>query len=500
MDTRTSHIAVAALLQNRCGMVCTVDSSAGPEATNHRGCKPAERRQAQSATRFFGNLGSEDHPPRTVALLPGRQCVAFGCAGGVEIHWLDEKTGGTQCRRLPMSQPSEILHFLPSSNDDPAEFRLISSLAGPGPHECSCRQSPVPDHSQTCPFHILSNKNLLGGRTQYSASSLSLVRATHCHNYRTVPINDGLHMIFVDPRTGNLSIGSNSPIGGPTSLTRAFVCVPPLTNDPNNNVKKAISPTAFAVGSDLDWGLRVVAAYQDRLILYSIPADIYNVIRKERERQNGDFMADGVIPHSWLIDSERIRKHCDNLVRDQNCDLEVALSVSYRSTSMVWPFKVYGKKIGRVDDVVEVALQTSNGGARAWAFAASGQAHVFDIDTVSTTAKLMSRAPVSTCVVNPNGEIVRSAVQACAPSRTHSQPQPKTRKRKRTEPHNTWTGQSAKARFVSGATLASAGTADHPSPASMHPQDTSTKRSSFAACIFDFKIPNLSPSDGVWGV
>ncbi|KAI2793337.1 hypothetical protein POX_b03391 [Penicillium oxalicum] len=498
MDTSTPRVAVAALLENRVGMVYDVDPSARPD-TSHSRSKSPKAWRTHTGPHFYQDICSEDHPPRTIAILPGRRCVAFGCAGGVEIHWSDEKTGQDRYRRLPMSQPSETLHFLPSSQEDPAEFRLISSLAGPGPHECSCRQFPMSGHSQACPFHILSAKHSLGGLNQYGASSLNLVRATHCHNYRAVPINDGLHMAFVDPRTGNLCIGSNSPIGGPTSLTRAFVCVPPCGKNSTGNAKEFNAPIAFTVGSDLSWGLRIVAAYEDRIVLYSIPSDIFNVIRREREHQSGDFMGDGEIARDWLLDSGRMRKRCDSLAQDQRGGWECALSVSYRSTSMTWPFKVHGKEIGRVDDVVELALQTSDGGARIWAFAASGQAHVFDIDTISPMARTKTKQPLRAVMVGSDGQFISPPVL----DNTHLEASKQlrgSRKRKLAESRDRFIGQYGKTRFASSINTGAAGLASQMAAGPTQDEDMSLKRSSFAACIVDFKIPGLSLRDGPWGV
>lgn len=502
LDTTTPRLVIAALLQNRVGMVCDVDVPR-TEDTIHdirstTGPKPEQIDSDQPSTigkpspRYYHNVCSEDHPPRTVALCPGRRCVAFGCAAGIEIHWVDEASQEDQRRHFPMSQPSEILHFLQTSSETPMEMRVISSLAGPGVHEHACRQSPFPDHPKKCQFHLLADVQSFSRRTTASTSSLSLVRATHCHHYRAVPINDGLHIIFVEPRTSLLCIGSNAPIGGPTSLTRAFVCVPPFGKDPSDPTKEAHVPTAFTVGSDLSWGLRVVAAYQDRIVLYSVPIDVFNVICRERERQGDGVMGDSDLARDWFVDSERFRKRRESLVQNQNGDWEFLLSVSYRPTAMMWPFKIYGKEIGRVDNPVELALQSSNGGARVWAFSAAGEAHIFDIDTFTSASHGIADIPRKRVTLDSDGNL-----ESCRMvDRFESGPSSSqiSRKRKAVELQDGFFGRYGTSRYVPNTAL------DGLEPAPVIPtaaqmDESSARRPSFAACIVDFKIPESGSRD-----
>lgn len=504
MDTSASGFVVAALLRNRVGMVCdldvsertaerehTVHTAIPVNATRTRSTPKSRRANAgRSSPHYYYNVCSDDHPPRTVALLPGRRCVAFGCAGGIEIHWVDETTQQDQCRHFPMSQPSEILHFLPNSPGSPMDLRLISSLAGPGVHERTCRQSSYPDHPKKCQFHLLSDVQSFRRGSPANTSALSLARATHCHHYRAVPINDGFHIIFVEPRTGLLCIGSDAPIGGPTSLTRAFVCVPPFGKDSAQSTKEFRSPTAFTVGSDLKWGLRVVAAYQDRIVLYSIPLDVFNVIRKERERQSDGVMGDGDPARDWFVDSERFRKRRESLVQNQNGDWEFLLSVSYQPTAIMWPFKIYGKEIGRVENVVELAMQSANGGARVWAFGASGEATILDVDTFSADTEAAGNRHCKVVSVGSNGRL--GPIRLVDRAELDSVPLKQPRKRKATELRDSFVGRYGVIRHVPGMIP------DGLEPVTAQIDDWSIRRPSFAACIVDFKIPELCAREGPW--
>lgn len=505
MDTSRSGFVVAALLRNRVGMVCdlsVVENTVRDERTAHTAgsvndatappsLKLRRTHTGGSHPHYYYNVCSEDHPPRTIALCPGRRCVAFGCAGGIEIHWADEKTRQDQRKLFPMSQPSEILHFLPNSPGSPMDLRLISSLAGPDVHECACRQSPYPHHLKNCQFRLLADVQSSSRRGPPNFRALTLVRATHCHHYRAVPINDGYHIIFVEPRTGLLCIGSDTPIGGPTRLTRAFVCVPPFGKDCAEGTKETRSPTAFAVGSNLRWGLRVVAAYQDRIVLYSIPLDVFNVICKERERQGNGVMGDSDIARDWSVDSERFHKRRESLVQNKNGDWEFLLRVRYRPTAMMWPFKIYGKEIGRLENLVELAMQSGNGGARVWAFGASGEARIFDIDTFSTGSQADVKQFCKVVSIKSDGSL--ESTRLVDRAELDTLPLNQSRKRKASEQRGEFTGRYGVIRYAPGVT------SNGLEPvAAAQIDDQSIPRPSFAACIVDFKIPELDAREGPW--
>ncbi|KAJ5258649.1 hypothetical protein N7524_010205 [Penicillium chrysogenum] len=493
IDTSKPQFTVAALLCNRVGMVCNMDMAWAKESSTK---ESHSNSRATSSRHFFYNICTVDNPPRTVALCPGRPIVAFGCAAGIEIHSVNETKRNEQRKHFTLPQPSEILHFLPSSPATPNELRLISSLSGPGLYECKCPASPSPSSSSfsTSPkldpksnhFHFLADIQTFNNRRIPHTPSRSFVRATHCHHYRAVPINDGFHIMFIEPRTSLLCIGTDSPIGGPTSLTRAFVCIPPFSStqdrqtktpppspSPSNTTPPPADlpvPTTFTAGSDLRWGLRVVAAYGDRLVLYSIPLDVFNVIRKERERQSDGVMGTSDLALDWYVDSERPRKRGESLVQNQNGDWEFLLSVSYRPTAMMWPFKIYGKEIGSVKGTVELALQSSEGGVRVWAFGKDGKGTVLDIDTGDVPTRSLGVG--SDGGVEDLGIVQRTGLGGLQGSR----------KRKFEEVKAGFTGRYGAGRYSEDVKPCAAGVHG------IH-QEPSVRRSSFAACIIDFKIP-----------
>jgi hypothetical protein len=234
----------------------------------------------------------------------------------------------------------------------------------------------------------------------------------------------------------------------------------------------------------------VVAAYQDRIVLYTVPLDVFNVIRKERERQGDGVMGDSDLARDWFVDSERSRKRRESLVQNQNGDWEFLLSVSYRPTAMMWPFKIYGKEIGSVDNLVELALQSSNGSVRIWAFSASGEASIFDVDTFTTSTQDLATVPYKSLTLGSDGSLKSTRLVDRADSGVL--PLRSCRKRKSGELHDNFASRYGPSRRMSNMAH------DFQTIKDGNPDGSSLRRPSFAACIVDFKIPELGSREGLW--
>lgn len=486
IDTSAPRFVVAALLYGRVGMVCDITSET-IEARNTN----SSQLEGTEPRYYYRDVCSTQDPPRSVSICPGRRCVAFGNGSGIELRWIDEVSKQDCRKHFPMSQPSEILHFLPNRPETPEELRVISSLAGPVVSSCQCN---IGCQSRACRFHLEADVHSLASLDPRNDGNLSLVRTTHCHNYRVVPINDGLHFLFIEPRTGSLCIGSDAPVGGPTSLTRALVCTPPFGQDQSDTSKEALMPTAFAAGSDLSWGLRVVAAYQDRLVLYSVPLDVFNVIRKERERQGDGVMGDSDLARDWFLDGERSHKRRGSLVPNQNGDWEFLLSVSYRPTAMMWPLKIYGKEIGKMENIVELALQSSYGGARVWAFGASGETSIFDVDTFTSPAQQTTDVPCKSLSIDTDGNIESVGVVDRAETGLHAL----SRSAGKPESRVGFGGQHSTLPSIQGDMATHSSDLSKTIESEIHASATSRRRPSYAACIVGFNIPELSSREGRW--
>jgi hypothetical protein len=92
----------------------------------------------------------------------------------------------------------------------------------------------------------------------------------------------------------------------------------------------------YAAGGELRWGLRVVAGYEDGLWLFCVPPD-----------------------HSWGLND-------DQAWADGNTKTE--------------PTVIEGVQFAKVEGVLELAIDSSNGGLTVWVFAVGGMAYTFELD------------------------------------------------------------------------------------------------------------------------
>ena len=60
-----------------------------PDTLSFEGRAKGKKQQVETPPQLvYRNLCTEDDPPRSVAISPTRQCVAFGCKTGVELYWV----------------------------------------------------------------------------------------------------------------------------------------------------------------------------------------------------------------------------------------------------------------------------------------------------------------------------------------------------------------------------------------------------------------------------
>ncbi|KAE8446856.1 hypothetical protein EG329_011487 [Mollisiaceae sp. DMI_Dod_QoI] len=336
---------------------------------------------------LYRNLCSEDDPPRSVAICPQRRCVAFGCSSGIELHWVDALTGQDLNRWFPLTAPSDFLFFLPprKSIDSAKKLRLISSAARPSERPAISERS-FGARTWISPFwerfgwgtnHYVEGDDAATAqgiltRLRVDAGRTSLTGRMDCSDhYRAVPLSDGYHILFTDPATGLLCLGSDAPVGGPTKLLRKIWFKGPEGQG---------SPTVYAGGSDLSWGVRVVAGFgrgaEQSLWLFSVPNDVFNTNQGTEpgfstpawfasssscESQNTDWI-------NWWPD--------DGLQEWLNHGRDPVPGILPRS---IWPIKIRGQKIGTCSGLVDVAID-SGPQMTIWAFSKCGIATVWKLD------------------------------------------------------------------------------------------------------------------------
>lgn len=338
---------------------------------------------------IYRNLCSEDDPPRSVAICPQRRCVAFGCSSGIELHWIDALTGQDLNRWFPLTVPSDYLYFLPPrrSVDSAKKLRLISSAASPSERPAIAERQ-TGGRSRTSPYWEGLTRSLsqvddpdcseiirssmfrypeIGRRVPSGRMDVS-------DHYRAIPLSDGYHVLFTDPTTGLLCLGSDAPVGGPTKLLRKIWFEGP----PGQG-----SPIAYVGGSDLSSGVRVVATYgtreQQSIWFFTVPHDIF------LDSQNGSASLLGTTFTKLTSTQSSLEAQWapwwpDGLQEWFDHAPNPGAGTYPRS---VWPVKIRGQQVGTCKGLVDVAI-ASCPEMPVWAFSKDGTATCWKMDTGSS--------------------------------------------------------------------------------------------------------------------
>lgn len=334
----------------------------------------------------YHSLCSPDDPPRSVAICPSRRCLAFGCAAGIELHWIDSLSGRNLMKWFPLTAPSDFLYFLPSRRniDNPHKLRLISSKAGPG------QRGGVEHFSR----RSLSRRHfaLNWSALRHDRVGTGIREADYDH-YAALPLSDGAHILFIEPSTGGLFLGCDAPVGGPTKLLRKVSLEPP----PNVHCSRDEPPTMYAAGGDLTWGVRVVAVYGDDVVLFTVPPDVFADIKKINGTADAPVHDDGEEYElgSWADWNEPIALTSGNNASTVPTDRSAGVSSPRRPAR--WPVVVHGAKIGHIPNVVDLAVQSAPD-LIVWAVSKSGTASTWII-TDGTVKETVHR------VVNSEGGV-----------------------------------------------------------------------------------------------
>ncbi|KAH6671091.1 hypothetical protein B0J14DRAFT_669970 [Halenospora varia] len=330
---------------------------------------------------LYRNLCSEDDPPRSVAICPQRKCVAFGCSSGIELHWVDALTGQDLNRWFPLTAPSDYLFFLPPrrSVDSAKKLRLISSAARPS-ERAAIGDTAFGGRTRNSPFWerfawwLLHGQGILAGTRIAEPPSRTLNgRIEYSDHYRAVPLSDGYHILFTDPVTGLLCLGSDAPVGGPTKLLRKIWFQGPTGQG---------SPIAYAGGSSLRWGVRVAAAFgtgdEQSIWLFSVPGDIFAADQKLNNLSGGPAWS-STSAGSDHHNSEWLDWWPDDGLKEWLKQHKPEDPISGIHPRNFWPVKIRGQEIGKCAGVVDLAVD-SGPNMIVWAFSRAGVAKSWRID------------------------------------------------------------------------------------------------------------------------
>ena len=338
---------------------------------------------------LYRNLGSDDDPPRSVAICPQRRCVAFGCSAGIELHWVDALTGQDLNRWFPLTAPSDYLYFLPPrmSIDSAKKLRLISSAARPVERAAisqrivgrTTRNRPFwqrPSHgasAQDTDADEDSDERLISRLRAITRNRVFTRRIDCSDHYQAVPLSDGYHVLFTDPATGLLCLGSDAPVGGPTKLLRKIWFQGPEGKG---------CPVAYAGSMDPASGVRVVAAYgsgpEQSVWFFSVPGDVFAA------NKGLPFVLGGSYVQAWSqgVGSDNRNANWVDWWPDQSQHewlSNVQDSIPGALPRTIWPVKIRGQEIGTCPILVDIAVQSGPSMA-VWAFSRDGLAKAWKIN------------------------------------------------------------------------------------------------------------------------
>lgn len=341
-------------------------ASRGPSSQDNSEGLPV----SEGPHKIFRHLCSEMDPPRSVAICSRRRCVAFGCSSGVELHWVDPVTGEDLHRWFPLSAPSDFLYFMPSCRDADPVVRLMAST--------KYLNNTSADEEQS--LESVPCLNLPWGSWSLRIDLSKTTAAAMCDHYQAVPLSDGFHVLFIDPASGMLCLGTNAPLGAPLKLFRRVVFLPPEGRS---------VPTTYAAGAALTGGLRVAAAYDDEIVLYSVPADILVLSRVGSSNSGLQCGAGDSLRPSSSTEDEPNMDWLDWWPCEDEAD-----DSSHSSMWSPWPLYVRGIPGGRLVGLVELAVH--NGPPLTiWAFSSNGNAAAWQLDPGKSPSVVAQRAIVT---------------------------------------------------------------------------------------------------------
>lgn len=295
------------------------------------------------------NLCSAEDPPRSVAICPQRRCVAFGCSGGIELHWTDIVSGQDMSRWFPLANSSDYLYFVPPRLDETTsarQLRLTSSTAHPlRKANLNAKFTPPELQEQQENETVWECMGNLGAYPRTPSPE-----PTKPDHYRTVPLSDGYHVLFTDPETNHVCLGVlPEATADNLNFTRRIFLLGPKTEDAHH---ETVIPACYTAAPELLWGVRIAVGYSDgSLWLFSIPRDIFLLSRCLNEDSK----------LGWLEEYNTSR-----------CIDPPVRSPENRYKVMDWSLCLRGVPIAQIDKLEDVAVDGSNGGVTLWALSGNG--------------------------------------------------------------------------------------------------------------------------------
>ncbi|KAH6895626.1 hypothetical protein B0T10DRAFT_222470 [Thelonectria olida] len=262
---------------------------------------------------------------------------------------------------------------------------------------------------------------------------LRRVSAASADHYRAIPLSDGYHILFTDPRTGNLCLGTDAPVGSLNRLIRKVWFRPPAS-------ALSPSPLLYTAGTDTRHGVRVAATFsvssgesisakskevtsitnqgpqrsmetdKQIVVFYTIPPDMFHDISQGNALMY-PLTGDGA--RAGREEDEAYRGSLEWIEwRPEEEYGEIDIFASMFRDSLVYPLEVQGQSVAICSNLVELVLD-SGPGMVLWAFSAEGWARTWSMDVGRQQA--FSHVAVqhdgSIRQVDPDDDIVMAEVE-----------------------------------------------------------------------------------------
>jgi hypothetical protein len=233
---------------------------------------------------------------------------------------------------------------------------------------------------------------------------LRKLTASTADHYRAVPLSDGYHILFTDPRTGNLCLGTDAPIGSLTRLLRKVKFRPPPQ-------ASSSTPLLYAAGSNLRFGIRVLASFpawsdsfaadqadcyenhepattqpsKNVLVFYSVPPDMFSDMSRTGADTNANAeAASGRIESFVYPVSDWANWWPEPNLQSQLHSLETGDLFDPFRTSSVYPLEIRGQVVATCAGVVNIAID-SGPEILLWAFGIDGWARCWKLNVGDDT-------------------------------------------------------------------------------------------------------------------
>jgi len=305
---------------------------------------------------IYQNLCSADDPPRSVAICPYRRCIAFGSSDGVEIHWTDVLDGQGMSRWIPIANSSDCLYFIPPrvDVDTVKRLRLTSSAAHPSEKASLdarfLASEPRETQQDEMVWECMSNVGFAD-----AGPSPEPAKPDH---YRTVPLSDGYHALFIDPDTCRVCLGClpETPAHDASFSKRVILQGPNGDADEESSI-----PKCYTAAPDLSWGVRIAVGYADgSLWLFSVPRDMFLASR-----------CDGKDWELGWIEEYSASGHKDE-----------AIHINEDGTGWIdWPVQIHGVYVADIEGLEDVTVDATKGSVMLWAFSTDGLVRKWELST-----------------------------------------------------------------------------------------------------------------------